>query len=131
MEFESLYSGESHGKQFFELCKSVEQSGFYKTCNLTDPFKVWLLNDDSECRWVTYSGNHRVAAAVSVGATSVHAESQGVISKSHLNLWPNVANGWFSKEEAEAVFDNLFEGRHSPAFEKVLSMLTSDSTEED
>ena len=130
MEFESLSSGESHGRQFFDLCKSIEKLGFYETCNLTDPFKVWVLNADSESRWVTYSGNHRIAAAVTIGLPSIHAERKAVISKSNLYSWPNVANGWFSKTEAESVFDNLFDGSITPETRKVISLLSSATTSE-
>lgn len=130
MKFESLTSGESHGKQFFDLCRSLEEGGFYETCNSSDPFKVWVLEGDSGSRWVTYSGNHRVAAAVTTRTTMVHAESQGVVSKHNLHAWPNVQNGWFSRKEAEAVFDNVSEGRATLETEKLLSLLSAVSNPE-
>ena len=117
---DSLTSGASHGKQFFELCESISRNGLWNSCNQEDPFRVWLLKDGKDWCWAGYSGNHRTGAIAALGVSEVHAELQGVISKSSIGDWPNVARGWFSLSEAEKVFDDLFHGRTVPATEELL-----------
>jgi len=111
MELDSLTSAESHGRQFFQLSRSINGNGLWTSCNRDDPFKVWLLEDESDWSWLTYSGNHRIAAVAALGVSEVHAELQGRIRRSEVQTWPNVANGWFAVDEALFVFDNLVEGR--------------------
>lgn len=120
---DSLSSGPSHGKQFFELYESIKNQGLWSSCNPHDPYKVWLLEEGSDSRWMAYSGNHRTGVIAALGVTGVHAELRGSVSKSNLKDWPNVANGWFTPEEAETIFDRLFGGFMVPATVDLMARL--------
>ena len=120
MELDSLSSAKSHGHQFFQLCQSIVEEGLWSHCNNDDPFKVWLLEDGNDWRWITYSGNHRIAAVAALGVSEVHAESQGKVLRSQVETWANVANGWFTQQEALTVFDNLFQGKMLEVTENLL-----------
>ena len=120
---DSLSSGPSHGKQFFDLSQSIKNEGLWSSCNPHDPYKVWLLEEGADSRWMAYSGNHRTGAIAALGVTEVHAELRGSVSKSNLKHWPNVANGWFTHEEAETIFDRLFGGFTVPATVDLLARL--------
>jgi len=124
---DSLISGPSHGKQFFDLCESIKNQGLWSSCNPDDPYKVWLLEEGPDSRWMAYSGNHRTGAIAALGVAEVHAELRGSVSKSNLEDWPNVANGWFTPNEAETIFDNLFGGFMVPATDDLIARLSGSS----
>lgn len=124
---DALTSGRSHGRQFFNLCASINAHGLWEKCNSDDPYKVWLLRDGSDWCWMAYSGNHRTGAVAALGLSEVHVELKGVVSKSDIRRWPNVANGWFAPEEAEMVFDGLFNGRITTASRDLLGRLGRDN----
>lgn len=123
MVADSQSSGTSHGRQFFDMCTSISSHGLWDRCNATDPYKVWVLKDGAEWRWMAYSGNHRTGAIATLGLSDVHVELKGVVSRSAVRCWPNVANGWFTPEEAESVFDRLFHGQLVPASQELLVRL--------
>lgn len=110
MKIDSLFSAESHGKQFFELSSSMFSDGAWAVCNRDDPFKVWLLERAGETRWIVYSGNHRIAAIAANNISTVHAELQGRVIEQEVNDWPNVKNSSFTEAEALSIFDNLWDG---------------------
>lgn len=127
MAEDSRTSGASHGNQFFDLLKSIQESGLWDLCNSQDPYKVWLLEDGSDWRWMTYSGAHRTAAIACLGIDEVHAELMGRVAKSELKTWPNVLNGWFTAGEAEFIFNTLYSGLTIPATEQLLTTLKDSS----
>lgn len=107
MNRDSLEAGPSHSRQFRGLIESFLEHGFMDQCNSNDPFKVWILESESDWHWMLVSGTHRLTTAVAMGLEYVHAELEGTICREDVETWPGVVKGDFSVTEALHVFDSL------------------------
>lgn len=71
----------------------------------------------SEYRVMISRGQHRIAALAAMGAKTAPVRLlPKIIARSEASLWPNVDRGFYTVEQAMAVFDRIFEGRQPDAF---------------
>lgn len=106
----SIDHTESHALQFFRLKDSIEQNGYRETVGFDEPTAVVFKKDD-EWRWmIGPNGNHRIEVITSLGYSNVSARVTQLVDRSYAAFWPNVVRGYFTVEQAQCVFDGIFEG---------------------
>ena len=106
----SIEMAESQVMQSIRLLENISKCG-YKT-ELGIP-SFHILVKDKEWRWYMSQGNHRAYILYLLNYDFLYGTVDSVIYKEKSHLWPNVKNGLFNLEEAELVFDYLFEGKKS------------------
>jgi len=98
----------SHAKHFYKMISSIKKDGFH-------PFSlpiVDVLLKDNDIRYIMSStGNHRLISAFAAGVNLVNVKLGNVINIKNIENWTNVRNGLFSKDEAQKIFLDYFEGR--------------------
>lgn len=128
MDSVGLESGPSHASQFWNLFQSVLARGFDNQCNRQDPLLVWVLRYEGEDFWMPHSGFHRTSLATILGIKKIHAEVQEAISIDKISSWPNVANGVFTRVEAEEIFVQLVTGVQNESHKTLMQRLGGPST---
>lgn len=71
---------------------------------------VVLKNDAGDWRWQVTGGEHRAAGLAAFGYKSIPIRVIQIVNRQDVNIWPNVTAGFFTREEALAVFDQIFSG---------------------
>ena len=108
----SMYSHQvarSQVEQTRKLMSSIENKGILKTNQLP---LVFILKNGRRWRWcMTGEGNHRAYIFALLKETTMLAEVYAVVDRDKVDLWPNVLNGNYTREEALPVFDSFFDGK--------------------
>lgn len=94
--------------QMINLYKSICKKGLIEASNKP---KINILINGREWRWfMGASGNHRSYIMSYLGYNFFTARVGNIIDKKDIKKWHNVANGFYTIEEAEEIFDNYFDG---------------------
>ena len=94
----------------------IYENGYQRSFeNDGDARATALVNEVGEWRWILTAGNHRASAATALGFTEIPIRINLIIKRSDYQLWPQVVDGVYSKEEALYIFDSLFHA-HPPSF---------------
>ena len=98
------------------VCDSIREHGYRRRDTMDGDIRASILigNRDWVC-WIG-SGHHRIAALSALGYTQVPIRllSGGyrpLIRRTDVDAWPQVRSGLYSRDQALAVFDRIFEGR--------------------
>ncbi len=93
------------------LLSSIERKGYKPDPGNHDPVGAVLLvaSPDKWC-WMVSGGIHRCCVLSALGYKDVDVSVKSVIYREDVADWPNVKNGFFSKEEALIVFDRVLSG---------------------
>lgn len=102
----SIEMADSQVNQSIRLLDNISKNGF-KTKYGLPSFHILIKN--TEWRWYMSQGNHRAYVLYLLNYRFLHGTIDSVIHKGKSHLWPNVKNGLFNIQEAEKVFDYLFE----------------------
>ena len=105
----SIDMAESQVNQSKRLLDSICRDGYKSKLR---PPSFHILLKDKEWRWYMSQGNHRAYILYLLNYEFLHGTIDSVINKGKSHLWPNVKNGLFNLEEAERVFDYLFEAKN-------------------
>jgi hypothetical protein len=109
----SREKGELEFRRLAEVITSIRRNG-YRPDSARAHIQGYVLERHDDWRICVMSGTHRVPALMALGhdtipmvlrypARRVRIEDAGV--------WPGVLSGDFSKDEAEALYERVFEGR--------------------
>jgi hypothetical protein len=113
MKINHLESHESHAKQYIKLIDSINKKGFLNDANYGH-ISAFILLEGENWRWIVGSeGNHRVELATAMGYDKFDILVEGIIRKEDSKWWPNVCNGLYSIDQAEAIFDDIFHAKPS------------------
>lgn len=105
-------AGEAEFARLLHVFNSLQASGYHRHSALDGDIEGQLLAHGSDYRVMISRGQHRIAALAAVGAGSAPIRLlPKTISRADVRLWPNVERGFFTVEQALAVFDRVFEGR--------------------
>ena len=74
-----------------------------------------LIGDGSEWAWLVSQGHHRAAVAAAFELGSVPIAVFGIVRLDELCCWPGVIRGYYTPDEAEAIFNLIFTGAGVPA----------------
>ena len=102
----SIEMADSQVNQSIRLLDNLSKNGFKTKLGLPS-FHILVKNE--EWRWYMSQGNHRAYILYLLNYKFLHGTIDSVIYKEKSHLWPNVKNGLFNLQEAEKVFDYLFE----------------------
>lgn len=109
---EEIYSpttAESHVNQIDKLIKSIRNKGFMKSDK--SPRAYILVNNHNEWRWIMSSeGNHRSYLFYLFDVEKLTVIIEDVVYRESLKSSFNVKNGLYTLEEAENIFDGIFNG---------------------
>ena len=108
----SIEMAESQVNQSIKLLDSILRYG-YKPKLILPSFHILIKDED--WRWYMSQGNHRAYILYLLQYKFLNGTIDSVINKNKSHLWPNVKNGLFNIEEAEIVFDSLFEAKNTIA----------------
>lgn len=72
-----------------------------------------LINEQNEWVWQSIAAQHRASVLSALGWEKIPIRVTKVIRRQDADFWPNVLNGTFTKSEALAFFDMIFDGRFS------------------
>ena len=111
---EEIYSVDiaiSHIKQNEKLIKSFREKGILKPNKLSLPRVFILIKNSKEWRWIMASeGTHRSYLFYFFGLKKFSVIIEDVVYRESLESCYNVRNGIYSLEEAEKIFDGIFNG---------------------
>ena len=92
-------------QQFYYLYNSTLKKGFDQ---YSHPILNVIINEDTYKFMLSSTGNHRIMCASILGIESINARIGKIINKNDVSYWPNVANGFYSSEEANKIFHDYF-----------------------
>lgn len=105
-------AGEAEFARLLHIFESLKKSGYHRHSALDGDIEGQVLSDGTAYRVLISRGQHRIAALAAMGATSAPIRLlPKTIARSDVTLWPNVDRGFYSTEQALAVFDRVFQGR--------------------
>lgn len=71
-----------------------------------------ILRSGSETRILLEAGQHRAAVLAALGWTGIPLRmTSSIVDRADVSSWPNVRRGFFTRQQALAVFDRVFAGR--------------------
>ena len=106
--FYSFSGACSQIEQTYKLYQSFSRYGIIQKRNV--PI-IDILVDKSQWRWMmSCSGNHRCYLIFNMGYSVLESRIGTIVKKCNSKYWPNVKNGLYSVDEAEYLFDLVFEG---------------------
>ena len=104
--------------RLLSLRAAIRRGGFQRDDGPTgDISAVVLHRGDRDPRWWIHSGHHRAAVASALGLARVPVRITTVVDRAHVDAWPNVVSGVFSRETALRLFDRLFGGELPPVMD--------------
>ena len=93
------------------VLNSMIQNGYQRSNRKDGDVRATaLVNEDRNWRWLITYGNHRASVASSLGYENIPIRVNLVICREHVDFWPHVVNGLYTKSQALEVFDRLFDG---------------------
>lgn len=106
------------GKTEFDRQHSVFDSIRRRGYRPTSPLHIHgeFLVNGNDWVWVNLGGKHRFNALVALGHNTItisvkNKYGPAFVRREDVDSWPNVLNGWFDREEALQIFDQLMSGR--------------------
>ena len=105
------YLAKNHYARLHQLRKSFLEKGYQFTHNSNDPVKGFVLSRQEEYRILIFSGQHRVATLSGLNYKTVPVKfvNKYIISAEQVSEWPLVKNGLWSKTDALAYFNHMFD----------------------
>ena len=104
----SLDYAKSHGKQFKKLAIKITKEGFNKSFSRP---KIYILKNTNNWRWLMAGdGNHRAYIMAALQHKTLPVQVSKVLDRSKAYNWPNVKNNEYSINEAQEIFDVVFDG---------------------
>lgn len=98
-----------------EITKSIRHRGYLLPDSAQDHIPGHLMIRDSTWRVMIRNGNHRASVLAALGWSKVPiliaSSVGGHPRRAEAGSWPNVRRGVFTEEEAQSVFDRIFDGR--------------------
>jgi hypothetical protein len=105
-------AGQAEFSRLLHIFQSVRRSGYQRHPALDGDIEGQLMADGPEYRVLISRGQHRIAALAAMGAQTAPIRLlPKVISRSEVMFWPNVDRGFYTVDQAQAVFDRMFQGR--------------------
>lgn len=106
-------------KLLYKLLKSIETKGYKPSSDYFDPIgAVLLIKSESEWCWMVSGGIHRSCVLSALNYYKVDVSVKKVIYREDVDSWPNVMRGYFNKEVALEVFDNVLYGNVNNEYKK-------------
>lgn len=104
--------GEMEFRRLLAVYDSIAANGYKRNASWGgDVGGLALVNEASDFRVLVSAGHHRVAAVAALDYQTVPIRFvNALIRRSEISYWPGVRSGLFSRTQAEAVFDRIFEG---------------------
>ncbi len=95
------------------LYRSFKEQGLVRHDELDGDIRTAVLIDEhGDWRWLQCGGGfHRSAVASALGYRTIPVRIWRLIFREHVDLWPQVASGEFSRRGALKLFDRIFSGR--------------------
>lgn len=105
-------AGQAEFSRLLHIFQSVRRSGYQRHPALDGDIEGQLMADGSKYRVLISRGQHRIAALAAMGAQTAPVRLlPKVISRSEVTFWPNVDRGFYTIDQALAVFDRMFQGQ--------------------
>jgi len=98
--------------RLYRVLSSITKSG-YKRSNSRDGDIIADILIDEEGHWVWQSitGQHRVAVLSGLEYDECFVRIRSLVRKEDVEVWPNVRNGFYTKNEALEIFGSVFNGK--------------------
>ena len=106
-----------HLDQFVNLYEKINLGKLSKNTlkHHTIP-EFFLFIDGDSWKWMAgLEGNHRMYILNFLKYPYLTASLRKIIRKNDVDFWPNVKNGFYTKNEALNIFSALFEGKNNLA----------------
>ena len=110
-ESDNIYSPEMAKSQILQtqsLFTSILKYGYQEKLGLPS-FHILIKNN--QWRWYMSQGNHRAYILYLLKNDYLLGTIDSIIRKNDVRKWHNVKNGLFKVDEAEKLFDYIFEGK--------------------
>jgi hypothetical protein len=105
-------AGEAEFSRLLRVFKAIGTTGYQRHPALDGDIEGQIMKHDSDYRIMISRGQHRIAALAAIGMTKAPIRLlPQIISRSDAAFWPNVVRGYYTSEQALAVFDRIFHGR--------------------
>ena len=122
----TVFGPVSEGKRQLEFERitrtvaSIEERGYLGGIS-TGHIQAISLVRDGTARYLIRAAQHRSAALAALGYERIPVllKPSACLQRDDLDSWPAVRNGAFTREQAQAVFDRIFEGRPPAALANV------------
>ncbi|MBS9522523.1 hypothetical protein KIH41_07085 [Litoribacter ruber] len=110
----SLGFGKITFQRFIKIYNSIRHNGYQPEKLGSGHINGRLyVRDGKDYRVAISAGKHRVAVLQALGYSKIPVKlSTVIIKREDVDFWPNVRNGNYSKEDALAYFDRIFDNEH-------------------
>ncbi|MCD6007021.1 hypothetical protein [Halomonas sp. IOP_31] len=112
--------GELEFNRLIKLVKPMAEQGYIRNDNRDGDITGSLLIRDQEYSILVGRGQHRICSLAANGNTRapirILPDKYNVIDRKESKSWPGVQHGMFSVNQAEELFDRVFEGRQPDAY---------------
>ncbi|MFU8864495.1 MAG: hypothetical protein ACNA7O_11305 [Rhodobacterales bacterium] len=105
-------AGEAEFNRLVRVFKAIGTNGYQRHSALDGDIEGQVLKHDDDYKVFVSRGQHRIAALAAMDQTRapIRVLPQAV-SRSDAAVWPNVVRGYYTVEQAQSVFDRIFDGR--------------------
>ena len=104
--------GQQEFGRLISVFDSIKTRGYQRSEAGDGDIKGVALHRAGEFRVLVTAGHHRASALAALGRTTVPIRIDNMlVRREDAAAWPNVRTGLFTKQQALALFDRLFEGR--------------------
>jgi len=92
------------------LLKSIKLKGYKRSNEIDgDIIANILIGEKDNWVWQSISGQHRASILSALGYETVYVRINKFIRREDVEHWPNVVNGFYTKQEALKIFDMIFD----------------------
>ena len=98
-------------RRLHDLATSLSAHGLVRHDGEDGDVCAVVLERDHDWRWQVLGGEHRAAAFSALGFVTMPVRVLQVVSRHDVDVWPGVVRGIFTRTDALATFDRVFEGR--------------------
>lgn len=105
-------AGQAEFDRLLRVFKAIGTNGYQRHSALDGDIEGQVLKHAGDYKVLISRGQHRIAAlaAINMSKAPIRLLPQ-VVSRSDVAVWPNVVRGYYTVEQAQSVFDRIFDGR--------------------
>lgn len=93
------------------LIHSVKNKGYQRSLNKDgDIIATAIISNNNQWRWIVTNGYHRACVLAALGYKEIPIRVNIVVRENEVNYWPQVLDGFYTRDEALFIFKNIFNG---------------------
>lgn len=96
-------------RRICNLIYSIRKQGYQRSFEKDgDIVATALIDKNNHWKWLVTNGYHRACVLAAMGFQTIPIRINLIVSVTELEYWPHVLDGFYTKEEAEQIFNSIF-----------------------